>query len=98
MVMLATRAIQGVAPLAGSVDRNQQYNGFVILTVVVAPLAGSVDRNRYGLATMMRPVCVAPLAGSVDRNNEVHQFENYDNVAPLAGSVDRNELFLSPAL
>ena len=34
---------------------------------------------------------VAPLAGSVDRNNEVHQFENYDNiVAPLAGSVDRN--------
>ena len=24
---------------------------------------------------------VAPLAGSVDRNNEVHQFENYDNMS-----------------
>ena len=55
-----------VAPLAGSVDRNEtMLTRF--LKMQVAPLAGSVDRN-----TKMKvsPVSysVAPLAGSVDRN------------------------------
>ena len=34
-----------VAPLAGSVDRNQLKQGVFALGLV-APLAGSVDRNR----------------------------------------------------
>ena len=55
-----------VAPLAGSVDRNDE------LTALrqgnrVAPLAGSVDRNQKPKLTP--PIrAVAPLAGSVDRN------------------------------
>ena len=48
-----------VAPLAGSVDRNQQYNGFVVLTVV-APLAGSVDRNSALTVSVLTRLCRSP--------------------------------------
>ena len=34
-----------VAPLAGSVDRNQVMNVGPLVLINVAPLAGSVDRN-----------------------------------------------------
>ena len=36
----------GVAPLAGSVDRNYAGIPGIYIEVHVAPLAGSVDRNR----------------------------------------------------
>ena len=36
----------GVAPLAGSVDRNQQFVD-AVKEDAVAPLAGSVDRNHF---------------------------------------------------
>ena len=56
-----------VAPLAGSVDRNEDDTAEAVYFVNVAPLAGSVDRNLnyQALDTSME---VAPLAGSVDRN------------------------------
>ena len=60
-------AIFGVAPLAGSVDRNG-INTASSTVQVVAPLAGSVDRNVYFGHTMGMSR-VAPLAGSVDRNS-----------------------------
>ena len=55
-----------VAPLAGSVDRNDTEM-LKALYEKVAPLAGSVDRNNKdeGTITLLE---VAPLAGSVDRN------------------------------
>ena len=56
----------GVAPLAGSVDRNVEYASNA-QQYYVAPLAGSVDRNRSTL-TQEIDTYVAPLAGSVDRN------------------------------
>ena len=34
-----------VAPLVGSVDRNNKYTGVVLEIDKVAPLVGSVDRN-----------------------------------------------------
>ena len=55
-----------VAPLAGSVDRNNKDEGTISL-LEVAPLAGSVDRNTSCLPEPQKGE-VAPLAGSVDRN------------------------------
>ena len=56
----------GVAPLAGSVDRNiPMFAAFCVRSV--APLAGSVDRNQTLVLGNTFPG-VAPLAGSVDRN------------------------------
>ena len=78
-----------VAPLAGSVDRNESLCGRHGRWEV-APLAGSVDRNDRG-AFFLKAVWVAPLAGSVDRNNDYDGFvAKFKPVAPLAGSVDRN--------
>ena len=37
--------VRGVAPLAGSVDRNSIRDGMPSAMPCVAPLAGSVDRN-----------------------------------------------------
>ena len=56
-----------VAPLAGSVDRNDKEKQRFLEVEPVAPLAGSVDRND-GSGTMPLAAEVAPLAGSVDRN------------------------------
>ena len=58
----------GVAPLAGSVDRNV-YALADAAGQRVAPLAGSVDRNRSTRYSCTKRSCVAPLAGSVDRNS-----------------------------
>ena len=58
--------VTGVAPLAGSVDRNWTIRSASSSTSV-APLAGSVDRNRERDVLHFR-LFVAPLAGSVDRN------------------------------
>ena len=57
-----------VAPLAGSVDRNDagDVEG---QPVFVAPLAGSVDRNGQAFNDLTEIQKVAPLAGSVDRNS-----------------------------
>mgnify|MGYP005803539203 CR=1 FL=1 len=57
----------GVAPLAGSVDRNIRDAVKKCRKEAVAPLAGSVDRNAEGLR-ILGGLGVAPLAGSVDRN------------------------------
>ena len=59
-----------VAPLAGSVDRNDAVPGAVLGDGPVAPLAGSVDRNGRIRTGAAQPGLVAPLAGSVDRNDE----------------------------
>ena len=56
-----------VAPLAGSVDRNDALHPFQDFQVV-APLAGSVDRNVFFAVLVNTRLSVAPLAGSVDRN------------------------------
>ena len=59
---------EGVAPLAGSVDRNGAIRT-VELDGEVAPLAGSVDRNGDIVDDAYWGSEVAPLAGSVDRNS-----------------------------
>ena len=56
-----------VAPLAGSVDRNNDLTEIQKQQALVAPLAGSVDRNTSTRCSAA-PMAVAPLAGSVDRN------------------------------
>ena len=60
----------GVAPLAGSVDRNPEAYMDLYRVGTVAPLAGSVDRNSYTV-DQSRELQVAPLAGSVDRNYQL---------------------------
>ena len=59
---------EGVAPLAGSVDRNGAIRT-VELDGEVAPLAGSVDRNGDIVDDAYWGSEVAPRAGSVDRNS-----------------------------
>ena len=80
----------GVAPLAGSVDRNLEEMLSKRLQPV-APLAGSVDRNHRLGPGQRKPADVAPLAGSVDRNWRSLGNVPTSSVAPLAGSVDRND-------
>ena len=84
------RRMREVAPLAGSVDRNNNVSLKSRLHVDVAPLAGSVDRNQYMAKEKTEAECVAPLAGSVDRNKKLCRVSVTSDVAPLAGSVDRN--------
>ena len=85
----------GVAPLAGSVDRNIERVDYE-MHKVVAPLAGSVDRNHHR-QQRLGAHRVAPLAGSVDRNSVPGRNGVLHYVAPLAGSVDRNTAFALPA-
>ena len=48
-----------------------------------------IEIRRIALSALFRRVAL--LAEGVDRNNEVHQYQNYDNiVALLAEGVDRN--------
>ena len=60
--------VSQVAPLAGSVDRNNVTNDEAE-ALLVAPLAGSVDRNTAFALPASGLGDVAPLAGSVDRNH-----------------------------
>ena len=60
-------SVARVAPLAGSVDRNQANVNTMEVKGMVAPLAGSVDRNR-SIVCIFTAASVAHLAGSVDRN------------------------------
>ena len=63
-----------VAPLTGSVDRNDDDTIDYISEQVVAPLTGSVDRNSMVTKAIQLLRIVAPLTGSVDRNNEQQEF------------------------
>src|SRR5699024_4948804 len=60
----------GVAPLAGSVDRNCFTTRTRLGKTSVAPLAASVDRNG-AVQDIAGKVRGAPLAGSVDRNSAI---------------------------
>ena len=60
----------GVAPLTGSVDRNDRFPVDFAALVFVAPLTGSVDRNIRKIAKECGLDIVAPLTGSVDRNSK----------------------------
>ena len=82
-----------VAPLAGSVDRNDDALGLA----AVQDAASLPSRGAWIEIVPPDFPCfgssVAPLAGSVDRNNLDHiQVFEVTEVAPLAGSVDRNTL------
>ena len=59
-----------VAPLVGSVDRNEDILTAAVAVAAVAPLVGSVDRNVPAAGASMGRL-VAPLVGSVDRNRAV---------------------------
>ena len=80
----------GVAPLAGSVDRNF----FAICPFgqmhLSLPSRGAWIEISLMAKTAGSSACVAPLAGSVDRNDYNSAIRYNEGVAPLAGSVDRN--------
>ena len=61
-----------VAPLTGSVDRNDRQSLRSLLNSAVAPLTGSVDRNEGVAGDIADVVRVAPLTGSVDRNVDLN--------------------------
>ena len=80
------RKVEGVAPLAGSVDRNWHKLIYRLYSSGVAPLAGSVDRNAPVRQFELRDR-VAPLAGSVDRNLAF----NWLNIGKQLGRSPRGE-------
>ena len=79
-----------VAPLAGSVDRNDLQIAHSQRAGAVAPLAGSVDRNPQ---SARRCLCRSPSLPSRGAWIEMCSRPPTSGprpVAPLAGSVDRN--------
>ena len=80
----------GVAPLAGSVDRNCPAGRGRRPAAPSLPSRGAWIEMAKA-ATSNPPKSVAPLAGSVDRNwMQRAASARSCQVAPLAGSVDRN--------
>ena len=79
----------GVAPHAGSVDRNIPAIS-ASLNPQVAPHAGSVDRNLENQSTLCVLFMSLPTRGAWIEI--IHKFKKSkkDRVAPHAGSVDRN--------
>ena len=79
-----------VAPLAGSVDRNDGSGTMPLAAEMSLPSRGAWIEIATATARWAA-TAVAPLAGSVDRNvlNERTANRTF-SVAPLAGSVDRN--------
>ena len=81
----------GVAPLAGSVDRNGAVHGCLAGHLRVAPLAGSVDRNLVVEQRGRHKVTSLPSRGAWIEIALSHKIKyGSGQVAPLAGSVDRN--------
>ena len=79
-----------VAPLTGSVDRNQQADGQDRLPSV-APLTGSVDRNSLKILFPAVHDGSLPSRGAWIEIPQIHPTGQNRRVAPLTGSVDRNK-------
>ena len=81
--------MSAVAPLAGSVDRNDPSGVEHQWQRRSLPSRGAwIEMLIVSLAEGIAQV--APLAGSVDRNLHFSRPDKGPLVAPLAGSVDRN--------
>ena len=78
-----------VAPLTGSVDRNQMGPVLRVGVDASLPSRGAWIEITARCASAAAS-WVAPLAGSVDRNQQSRAGLADFQVAPLAGSVDRN--------
>ena len=97
MLCLLFRLVAGVAPHAGSVDRNMLYDTSALMKCV-APHAGSVDRNIPGLTKKSGNDGSLPTRGAwIEIRERGHNAFSCD-VAPHAGSVDRNTLHPSSVL
>ena len=79
-----------VAPLTGSVDRNNENEKHEKHHQIVAPLTGSVDRNKGGMKKYCKENESLPSRGAWIEIFMASLIMVQRNVAPLTGSVDRN--------
>ena len=79
-----------VAPLTGSVDRNDAGNVQGQPVAAVAPLTGSVDRNVVPLLELRAASPSLPSRGAWIEIDMSSSAALPSRVAPLTGSVDRN--------